>query len=68
MVVTKKELKTYNATNNIQIQVDTIMKVIKIVKSHGMIYVHSDGWSYGYWLQANAAIHLRREKLVTNIL
>jgi hypothetical protein len=68
MVVTKKELKTYNTANNIQIQVDTIMKVIKIDKSDGMICVDSDGWSTRYWLLKSASTHLRREKLVTNIL
>ena len=68
MVVTKKELKAYNPTNNIQIQVDTIMKVIKIDKSDGMIYVRKDDCSKRYWLLKSASTHLRREKLVTNIL
>ena len=68
MVVTKKELKTNNARNNIQIQVDTIMKVIKIDKRNGMIYVHKDGWPTDYWLLKSASTHLRRAKLVTNIL
>ena len=68
MVVTKKELKTYNAANNIQIQVDTIMKVIQISKTTGNYYVRKDGWPNDYWVHKSDAIHLRREKLVTNIL
>ena len=68
MVVTKKELKTCNAANNIQIQVDTIMKVIKISKTTGNYLVRKDGWPTGYWVYKRDAIHLRREKLVTNIL